>query len=139
MARKWTRADVDAAEAFYKTHNAGFTPYPFPRDLFNKFIAENDGYFPIMIEALAEGSVCYTHTPVFIITAEGEYSRLVTFMETILTMVSPSPNPSFPSPPRPLEAAAAPAACWKRRDGRPSRVLETGVKRRDGRPAMADS
>eukprot|EP00285_Hemiselmis_virescens_P010692 CAMPEP_0173389334 /NCGR_PEP_ID=MMETSP1356-20130122/11438_1 /TAXON_ID=77927 ORGANISM="Hemiselmis virescens, Strain PCC157" /NCGR_SAMPLE_ID=MMETSP1356 /ASSEMBLY_ACC=CAM_ASM_000847 /LENGTH=553 /DNA_ID=CAMNT_0014346461 /DNA_START=38 /DNA_END=1699 /DNA_ORIENTATION=- len=87
VGRKWTRADVDAAEAFYKTHNAGFTPYPFPRDLFNKFIAENDGYFPVTIEALPEGSVCYIHTPVFIITAKGEYSRLVTFMETILTMV----------------------------------------------------
>mmetsp|Transcript_21467 Transcript_21467/g.53939 ORF Transcript_21467/g.53939 Transcript_21467/m.53939 type:complete len:556 (+) Transcript_21467:40-1707(+) len=87
VGRKWTRADVDAAEAFYKTHNSGYTPYPFPRDLFNKFIAENDGYFPVMVEALPEGTVCYTHTPVFVITAEGEYSRLVTFMETILTMV----------------------------------------------------
>jgi nicotinic acid phosphoribosyltransferase len=93
VGRKWTRADVDAADAFYKTHNAGFTPYPFPRDLFYKFIAENDGYFPVVIEALPEGSVCYTHTPVFIITAEGEYSRLVTFMETILTMVQHSSSP----------------------------------------------
>ena len=97
VGRKWTRADVDAAEAFYKTHNAGYTPYPFPRDLFNKFIAENDGYFPVVIEALPEGTVAYTHTPVFIITAEDEYSRLVTFMETILTMVSSaSSRPWFP-------------------------------------------
>mmetsp|Transcript_30149 Transcript_30149/g.71509 ORF Transcript_30149/g.71509 Transcript_30149/m.71509 type:complete len:571 (-) Transcript_30149:94-1806(-) len=87
VARKWTKADVDAAEAFYKTHNAGYTPFPFPRDLFNKFIAENDGYFPVVVEALPEGTVAYIHTPCFIITAEDEYSRLCTFLETILTMV----------------------------------------------------
>jgi hypothetical protein len=115
VARKWTRADVDAAEAFYKTHNAGFTPYPFPRELFFKFIKENDGHFPVIIEALPEvtpstipsehavvccqemqivmiflyeqGTVAYTHTPCFIITAEDEYSRLCTYLETLLTMV----------------------------------------------------
>lgn len=87
VSRKWTMADVDAAEAFYKTHNAGGTPYKFPKDLFVKFVTENNGYFPVVIETLPEGSVIYTHTPVFIITAEGEYSRLCTFLETILTMV----------------------------------------------------
>lgn len=87
VSRKWTMAEVDAADAFYKTHNAGGTPYLFPRDLFVKFITENNGYFPVTIETLPEGSVIYTHTPVFIITAENEYSRLCTFLETILTMV----------------------------------------------------
>jgi len=87
VSRKWTLADVEAAEAFYKTHNAGGTPYKFPKDLFVKFVQENNGYFPVTIETLPEGSVIYTHTPVFIITAEGEYSRLCTFLETILTMV----------------------------------------------------
>eukprot|EP00960_Hanusia_phi_P070447 767311-Hanusia_phi.AAC.4 len=37
-----------------RTHKAGGTPYPFPRDLFLKFIKENDGYFPVTIEALPE-------------------------------------------------------------------------------------
>jgi hypothetical protein len=45
------------------------------------------GYFPVTIEALPEGTVAYVHTPCFIITAEDEYSRLCTFLETILTMV----------------------------------------------------
>jgi len=85
--RPWTVADVDAAEAFYKTHNAGGTPYPFPKDLFLKFIKENDGYFPVIIESLPEGTVAYVRTPCFIITAEGEYSRLCTFLETVLDMV----------------------------------------------------
>jgi nicotinamide phosphoribosyltransferase len=30
-----------------QTHNAGFQPYPFPKDLFMKFVNENDGYFPV--------------------------------------------------------------------------------------------
>jgi nicotinic acid phosphoribosyltransferase len=52
-----------------------------------QFVEENEGYFPVVIEALPEGSVAYIHTPVFIISAEDQYSRLVTFLETILTMV----------------------------------------------------
>ena len=52
-----------------------------------KFVKENNGYFPVKIEALPEGTVCYPHVPVYQITAEGDYSRLVTFLETIMTMV----------------------------------------------------
>mmetsp|Transcript_10482 Transcript_10482/g.21655 ORF Transcript_10482/g.21655 Transcript_10482/m.21655 type:complete len:562 (+) Transcript_10482:93-1778(+) len=85
--RPWTVADVEAAEQFYNTHNVAFTPYPFPKDLFLKFIAENDGYFPVQIQALPEGTVAYVRTPCFVITAEGEYSRLCTFLETVLDMV----------------------------------------------------
>lgn len=37
MNKKWTLADVDAAAQFYATHNAAFTPYPYPKDLFTKY------------------------------------------------------------------------------------------------------
>ncbi|KAJ3104594.1 mitochondrial aspartate-glutamate transporter agc1 [Phlyctochytrium bullatum] len=91
---RWTKQDIDEAKLFFETHNASLNPadkktmvYPFPYDLFHKFIKENDGYFPVKIEALPEGSVIYPHTPVYQITAENEYSRLVTYLETILTMV----------------------------------------------------
>lgn len=87
VSRKWTTADIDAADAFYKTHAVAGRPYPFPRDLFNAFVEENSGYFPVVIEALPEGTVAYIHTPVFIISAEDKYSRLCTFLETLLTMV----------------------------------------------------
>jgi nicotinamide phosphoribosyltransferase len=87
VSRKWCKGEIDAAEAFYQTHCAGKRPYPFPRDLFNALVEENDGYFPVVIEALPEGTVAYIHTPVFIITAEDKYSRLCTFLETLLTMV----------------------------------------------------
>lgn len=84
---QWTKQDVEMADAFYKTHNAGFTPYPFPKDLFMKFVNENNGYFPVRIEALPEGTVANVHTPVYQIFATKEYSRLITFLETILTQL----------------------------------------------------
>ncbi|CAG8618994.1 13572_t:CDS:10 [Racocetra fulgida] len=83
---KWTLQDVELAGKFYATHNVGYSSFPFPKDLFLKFIKENDGYFPVKIEALPEGTACHVHTPVYQITAEKEYSLLVTFLETLITM-----------------------------------------------------
>ena len=87
LARKWTIPDLLLAEAFFKEHNIGYTPYPFPRDLFVKFITENNGYFPVTIHALPEGTVIHPHVPVYQITAKEEYSSLVTYLETLLSMV----------------------------------------------------
>ncbi|KAI1316216.1 hypothetical protein EDD11_010326 [Mortierella claussenii] len=87
IAKQWTEDDVIQAEYFFKTHNAGFTNFPFPKDLFTKIVHEHNGYFPVRIEALPEGFVAYPHVPVFQIFAEGEMSRLVTFLETLLTMI----------------------------------------------------
>lgn len=83
----WTMEELDEAELFYSKHNAGLTQYPFPRDLFERFIKENHGFFPIKLQALPEGTVIYPHVPVYQITATKEYSRLVTFLETLLTQV----------------------------------------------------
>jgi nicotinic acid phosphoribosyltransferase len=85
MLRKWTNKDVIDAEKFYATHNSGFLPYPWPKELFQEIVDENDGYFPVTIEALPEGTCAHIHVPVFVITAEGRWSRLVTFLETLLT------------------------------------------------------
>lgn len=87
LMHQWTEEDVAIADKFYSTHNVANTPYPFPKELFLKFVHENNGYFPVKIEALQEGSVVYPHVPVYQVTATGEYSRLVTFLETLLTMV----------------------------------------------------
>ncbi|CAG8567686.1 7188_t:CDS:10 [Diversispora eburnea] len=86
-AKKWTLEDVEMAEQFLSTHNDNYTNFPFHKELFLKFIKENDGYFPVKIEALPEGTCCHVHTPVYQITAEGEYAPLVTFLETLLTMI----------------------------------------------------
>lgn len=87
LEKRWTVQDVEQAALFYSTHNVLNTEYPFPKDLFLKFVHENDGYFPITLESLLEGSVVYPHVPLYQITAKGEYARLVTFMETLLTQV----------------------------------------------------
>jgi nicotinamide phosphoribosyltransferase len=94
IAVKWTIADVQRAEIFYNTHNVPFTKYPFPKDLFLRIVNENDGYFPVKLQALPEGSIVYKHTPTYQITAgvgtkfnKPDFARLVTFLETILTQV----------------------------------------------------
>jgi hypothetical protein len=43
LERRWTADDVEEAARFFMTHDAGGTPFPFPRHLFDKFVAENDG------------------------------------------------------------------------------------------------
>jgi nicotinic acid phosphoribosyltransferase len=87
VSNKWTVQDVQMAEHFYNTYNVGHTVHPFPKELFLKFIKENDGYFPVTIQALPEATVAYIGTPVYQITAKGVYTPLVTFLETILTHV----------------------------------------------------
>src|SRR5689334_13057556 len=87
LHRQWTMQDLADAERFYATHNAGFTHYPWPKELFEKFVRENDGYFPVRVQALAEGTCAHIHVRVYQITAEGEYTPLVTFLETLLTHV----------------------------------------------------
>jgi len=36
LSKRWTMADVDLSEKYYKTHNTAFTEFPFPKDLFTK-------------------------------------------------------------------------------------------------------
>jgi nicotinic acid phosphoribosyltransferase len=86
-SRSLMNEDVERADAFFSTHQAGSTPFPFPKDLFIKFVRENNGYFPVRIEALPEGSVIYPHVPVFQIQAQEEYATLATYLETLLTMI----------------------------------------------------
>ncbi len=87
LARQWTARDLDDAERFFSTHNAGASAYPWPRELFWKFVRENDGYFPVRVQALPEGTCAHIHVPVYQITAEADYAPLITYLETLLTHV----------------------------------------------------
>ncbi|KAK9865476.1 hypothetical protein WJX84_011030 [Apatococcus fuscideae] len=88
LSRQWTETDVTQADAFFRTHMApSNSKFPFPRDMFMKFVHENEGYFPVKLECLPEGTCIHPHVPVYQITSEGEYACLCTFMETLLTMV----------------------------------------------------
>lgn len=90
LSHQWTEAELEAAEKFYSFHNAGndpSKPFPWPKDLFTKMVKENNGYFPVKLQCLPEGTCANIHVPTYIITAEGEWSRLVTFLETLLTHI----------------------------------------------------
>jgi nicotinic acid phosphoribosyltransferase len=85
LNKQWTVEELNAASQFASKHNAGLKEYPFPRKLFTDMIAENNGYFPVKVEAVPDGTVVYPHVPVYQITAEGKYSGLVTYIESFLS------------------------------------------------------
>ncbi|KCV67234.1 hypothetical protein H696_06344 [Fonticula alba] len=93
VAKPWTRADVRQLQDFLQTHNAatdggtGASAFPFPADLFERAVREHGGYMPVRVRSLPEGTVVYPHTVLFEISANDEWSRLVTFLESLLTMV----------------------------------------------------
>lgn len=87
LHRRWTVQDVENADHFFSRHCAGSEPLPWPRDLFMKFVKERDGYFPVKLQALKDGTCCHIHVPIYQISAEGEYALLCTFLETLLTQV----------------------------------------------------
>jgi nicotinamide phosphoribosyltransferase len=85
VARRWTREDVARADAFFGGHLApAHGPFPYPRDLFLRFIEENGGYMPVTLAALPDGSAVHARVPVFQITADAPYAALVTYLETLL-------------------------------------------------------
>ncbi len=87
IMRQWTMEDVEKSEAFYSTHNVGFTPFPFPAEIFRRIVTECNGFFPVRIDGIQEGQTVYPHTPIYTVTADDEWSVLVTWLETILSMV----------------------------------------------------
>lgn len=87
LSKPITRQDLDVSLQFIKTHMAGFKPFPFPLALFEKVLSLNGGYFPVKVEALLEGTVAYPHIPVIQFSAEGEFTPLVTYLETLFTMI----------------------------------------------------
>jgi len=85
VSKRWTIQEIDKVDAFYATHMApGHGKFPYPRELFLRFIKEHNGYMPVKIEILPEGTCVHPHVPVFQITAEEPYAPLCTFLETLL-------------------------------------------------------
>jgi len=88
LHRPWTMEDLEQVDAFFRNHLApNNSAFPYPKDLFLKFVAENNGYFPVQLQCLREGTVANARVPVYQITAKDEYARLVTYLETLLTQV----------------------------------------------------
>jgi nicotinic acid phosphoribosyltransferase len=85
IEHQWTIQEIEDLENSTSTFGIGGSSHPFPSELFRKFVTENNGYFPVKLDILPEGSVVYAGTPVYQITGQGEYSRLTTYLETILS------------------------------------------------------
>ena len=88
LARRWNKGDVTDAAKLLETFCPGGTKHPFPEDLFRKFIAPkneggNDGYFPVRVRALRDGQAVLIRTPMLVFEADGEYARLVTWLESL--------------------------------------------------------
>ncbi|MBU2605057.1 MAG: DUF5598 domain-containing protein, partial [Alphaproteobacteria bacterium] len=80
LSRKITMADVDEAEEMITAHGL-----PFHRAGFEKIVTRHDGHFPLLIEALPEGMVAPTGTPlVQVRNTDPDFFWLPTFVETAL-------------------------------------------------------
>lgn len=55
LERRWTADDLRKAGAFYATHRAGGTAFPWAEALFEKIVAEHDGFFPVRVQARTRG------------------------------------------------------------------------------------
>lgn len=89
--RTWCKEDLEEAKKFFNTHAPGSSRYQFPEKEFEAIINRNGGKIPITVTGLPDGSVVLPHTPIYKIVAEKQgdinFSKLITFFETILTMV----------------------------------------------------
>lgn len=79
-----TMDDVLEADDFLATFGVGETPYDYPRDLFVKMIEENNGYWPVTIKSLPEGTCVHPTLPCFTIMAEEPYEGLGNWLESIM-------------------------------------------------------
>jgi nicotinamide phosphoribosyltransferase len=80
LARAVTRADIDEAEVIAGTHGL-----PFNRAGWELLVERHAGFLPIEIEALPEGSIVATGTPlVQVTTTDPDFFWLATYIETAL-------------------------------------------------------
>lgn len=77
LATPLTQADVDEAEVITKAHGEPFNKYGFQR-----IIDVHNGYWPVIIEAVPEGMVVESSTPLYTVRAYGEDSWCASFLET---------------------------------------------------------
>lgn len=93
ISRKITQRDIDEAGEWLQTHGVANTPMEWPRELWQSVVDNYNGYIPVKIRALREGSVVYPQIPCFEIIAkqgqleEHQFQYLVTWLETSLMRV----------------------------------------------------
>jgi len=90
LTRPITREEVDAAERFMSTAHAFGGALNFDRKVWDRVIDEYDGYLPIKIEALPEGSTFYPNEiPVQVTSLDKGFGEVAALVEAHLVgMVS---------------------------------------------------
>jgi nicotinic acid phosphoribosyltransferase len=91
LSRRITQQDIDEADAWLQQHGVANTPMEWPKDLWQTVVDKYDGYIPLQVKALREGSVIYPQIPVFEIIATeidgDQFQYLVTYLETALMRI----------------------------------------------------
>ena len=91
LSRRITQQDIDDADAWLQQHGVANTPMDWPKDLWQLVVDKYDGYIPVEVRALREGSVIYPQVPVFEIIAReldgDQFQYLVTYLETALMRI----------------------------------------------------
>lgn len=77
-------ADLIQAAKYNRTHEVT-GEYPMAHNLWKEILETNNGYFPVKIEVLREGTTILPGVPTYQITAKGKFVRLATWLEPILT------------------------------------------------------
>jgi nicotinamide phosphoribosyltransferase len=84
LNRRITQYDIDEAAQYLLTFGPGKTPHAWPQELWQRVVDERDGWVPVKVTALPEGTVIYPQVPGFVVTAEEEFAKIGTWLETQL-------------------------------------------------------
>lgn len=84
LTEQVTEEDVMNSAHFMESANIFGGPLPFDKDLWMRVVREYDGFLPVKIEALTEGSTFFTSEPIIQVTAEDGFGELAAHIEAEL-------------------------------------------------------
>ena len=84
LTTKITKEHLDEAKAFMARGHSFGGAIPFNDTIWNRVIKENNGYLPIHIQAMPEGSVVFPFEPFIKVTAKDGYGELAAHVEARL-------------------------------------------------------
>ena len=90
MTQPINMADVDESVKFMAQAKSGCKPLKFNADMWRRVVTDCDGYLPIMIQAVPEGSVFFPNEPVIQVTSLGKgFGEIAAHIEALMVgMVS---------------------------------------------------
>ena len=92
LSRQITIKDIEDADRWLQQHGVGNTPMEWPKQLWIDVVQKYNGYIPVEVKALREGTVIHPQLPCFeIIARKGlmgeDFQYLVTYLETQLMRI----------------------------------------------------